>query len=169
MLILSLTAVAREPVRIRGEIAADDPMWEGTAIEFVGPTRVDAEARSVGEGVLVRGEIEARIETSCRRCLNPVQVDVRHSIDLLYEPLAAEDEDELGGEVLPLPDRGDQLDLAPAIREQMVLRIPDYVVCSESCRGLCPQCGAELNIQTCECVPESAGGAWDALKKIKFD
>ncbi len=169
MLILSLTAVAREPVRIRGEIAADDPAWEGTAFEFVGPPRVDAEARSVGEGVLVRGEIVARIKTSCRRCLNPVQVDVRDSIGLLYEPLAAKDEDELGGEVHALPDRGDRLDLTPAIREQLVLRIPDYVVCRESCRGLCPRCGAELNVQTCECVPKSAGGAWDALKNIKFD
>ncbi len=169
MLILSLTAVAREPVRIRGEIAVDDPVWEGAEIEFVGPPRVDIEARPVGEGVLVRGEIEARIRADCRRCLSPVQVDVRDSIDLLYEPLAAEDEDELGGEVLALPDRGDQLDLTPAIREQVVLKVPDYVLCSESCRGLCPQCGAELNHQSCDCVPESGGGAWDALKKIKFD
>jgi uncharacterized protein len=169
MLILSLAAVAREPVAVRGVIAVDDPVWEGSEIEFVEPVRVDAEARSVGEGVLVRGQIAARIRTACRRCLTPVEVDVRDTIELLYEPLAGEDEDELEGEVFALPDRGDQLDLAPAIREQVVLRIPDYVVCSESCRGLCPQCGIDRNTQACACVPERGNGAWDALKKIKFD
>lgn len=169
MLILSLAAVAREPVRVQGEVAVDAPVWEGTAIEFAAPVRADLEARMVGEGVLVRGEIEARITTACRRCLSPVQVEVRDTFDLLYEPLDAVDEDELEGEVLALPERGDRLDLAPAIREQVVLRVPDYVVCSESCRGLCPQCGIDRNTQTCECVPEGGSSAWDALKKIKFD
>ena len=169
MLILNLAAVAREPVEIRGQIPPDDPLWEGTAARLISPLQFDLEARWVGEGVLVRGEIETRIETACRRCLTPVEVDIRDTIDLFYEPLAADVEAELGGEVLALPDRGDKLDLAPAIREQTVLRIPDYVLCAETCRGLCPQCGAELNYQKCDCVPETGGGAWDALKKIKFD
>jgi uncharacterized protein len=169
MLNLSLTAVARGPVRIREQIDRDDPLWSDVGFALKSPLRVDLEARVVGEGVLVRGSVETEMDAGCRRCLVPVAVTVRDSVDLLFEPLSPEEAEDLSGEVYPLPERGDQLDLAPAIREQVVLRIPDYVLCSESCRGLCPQCGAELNRETCGCVPESAVNAWDALRNIKFD
>jgi uncharacterized protein len=169
MPILSLTAVARAPVQLRQEISADELHLSDTGIALDRPIRVDMEARMVGEGVLVRGDIEAEIAGECRRCLTPVSVHVRDTIDLLFEPLTGEEEVELSGEVYPLPERGDQLDLAQALREQLVLRIPNFVVCSESCRGLCPTCGAELNRTTCECVPEQEPSPWDTLKNIEFD
>jgi uncharacterized protein len=169
MLNLSLAAVARGTVRLREEISPDDPMWGEGGIGLGKPLRVDLEARSVGEGVLVRGEIEAHLDANCRRCLVPVPVYVRDTVNLLYEPLSEDEQVELGGEVYALPDRGDRLDLSDAVREQLLLRVPEYVLCSEACRGLCPYCGAELNRVTCECVADAPGSPWDALKKIKFD
>ncbi len=169
MLNLSLAAVARGPVGIREQIDADDPLWSDTGVAFKQPLRVDLEARMVGDGVLVRGSVETELDAACRRCLVAVPVTVRDSVDLLFEALSPEEQDELSGEVYALPERGDQLDLSTAIREQVVLRIPDYVLCSESCRGLCPKCGAELNREQCGCVLESPGDAWEALRKIKFD
>ena len=53
--------------------------------------------------------------------------------------------------------------LGPALREELILRVPDYVVCSESCRGLCPSCGVNLNETTCECVPEAESSPWSVL------
>jgi uncharacterized protein len=169
MPILSLAAVAREPVHLRQEIPAHFLHLEESGLELSAPVRVDLEARMVGEGVLVRGEIEAEIAGECRRCLTPVPVRIQDTVDLLFEPLSEEEEVELSGEVYPLPERGDQLELIPALREQLVLKVPDFVVCSESCRGLCPQCGTDLNRTTCECVPEAGPSSWDALKNIKFD
>lgn len=169
MLNLSLSALAREPVRLREQIPPDDPLWNDAGFRLLSPLQVDLEARSVGEGVLVRGEVEAELDSECRRCLTPVPVLIRDTVDLLFEPLSAEEEEELGGEVYSLPERGDTLDLGEAIREQLLLRVPDYVVCSEDCRGLCPQCGAELNKTTCACVPEAAPSPWEALKDVKFD
>jgi uncharacterized protein len=169
MLILSLTAVSRGAVRLREEVPPDDPLWNDLGLPLKTPLLVDVEASPVGEGVLVRGGIEVELEGGCRRCLAPVSVRVRDTVDLLYEPLSEEEEAELGGEVYALPARGDELDLGPAIREQLVLRVPAYVQCSEKCRGLCPQCGADLNDTTCECKPSSGESPWDALKKIKFD
>lgn len=169
MLNLSLTAVARGPVRLRQEILASDPLWESVGITLGEPLRVDLEATTVGEGVLIRGVIETELSAECRRCLAGVPVRIRDTVDMLFEPLAPGEAEELGGEVYSLPARGDQLDIREALREQLVLRIPDFVVCSESCRGLCPQCGAELNHTNCECVPEAPPSAWGALKDIKFD
>lgn len=169
MLNLSLTAVSRGEVRVRGAVAADDPMWTGQDPELREPLEADLTANEVGTGVLVRGRIRTRLELECRRCVASVPIEIDDEVDLLYEPLQDEDEDELAGEVYPLPTRGDELDLRPAIREQLLLRVPAFVVCREACRGLCPQCGTDLNEATCECVPDTGSDPWGALRKIKFD
>ncbi|MQA88853.1 MAG: hypothetical protein GEU90_01275 [Gemmatimonas sp.] len=169
MPILSLAAVARAPVQLRQELPAHVFQWDASGLDLRSPVRIDLEAGMVGEGVLVRGQIEADFAGECRRCLAEVRVRVRDTVDLLFEPLRGEEELELSGEVYPLPERGDRLDLVPPLRDELMLRIPDFVVCSESCRGLCPQCGAEWNRTTCECVLEAEASPWDALKDIEFD
>jgi uncharacterized protein len=170
MLNLSLTAIARGAVTVEGEIPPDDPVWEGTDLALAEPLRVELRAHSVGEGLLVRGTMRTRLRLECRRCLAPVEQEIDDEVDLLFEPMADEEEEvALSGEVYPLPPRGDQIDLRPALREQLLLRVPDYVVCDEECRGLCPQCGTDLNRATCSCVPETGPSPWDALAKLKFD
>jgi uncharacterized protein len=169
MPILSLVEVSRGETRLESEISADDPLWEGAGFDLLQPLRVELRGQMVGEGVLVRGRIHTRLGLDCRRCLLPVEVEVDDDVTLLYEPLAEEDTDELDGEVYPLPARGDALDLGPALREQLILLVPDFVVCSQACRGLCPTCGANLNETSCDCVPEAEEGPWSVLKKLKFD
>lgn len=166
---MSLTAVARGPVRLQEQVPGDDPMWEGTGFSLREPLRVDLEAAEVGEGVLVRGEFEGTVEAECRRCLTQVPVKLRDRVDMLFESLTGSETEELAGEVYPLPARGDVLDVSEAFREQVLLRMPDYVLCSEECRGLCPQCGTDLNRATCDCAPAAEPTAWEALKKIRFD
>jgi uncharacterized protein len=65
--------------------------------------------------------------------------------------------------------RGDELDLTDAVREHVVLETPALALCREDCRGLCPSCGADLNEGPCDCAPQAAPTAWDALKNVKFD
>jgi uncharacterized protein len=170
MLNLSLTAVSRGEVPVEGEVAPDDPVWEGPGLALIEPVRAELHARSVGEGVLVRGRIHTRLGLECRRCVIAVEHEVDDTVDLLFEPITDEEEEaELSGEVYPLPDRGDLIDLRPVLREQLLLRVPDHVVCDEACRGLCPQCGTDLNQTTCSCEPATQASPWDALKKLKFD
>ncbi len=166
---LSLAAVSRGEVEVRDEVAPDDPLWEGTGLELREPLRFELKAQPVGDGVLVRGRISTGLMLECRRCLKEVPTEVDARVDLLYEPLQGEEEDELGGEVYPLPPRGTELDLGPALREQLLLQVPDFVVCEEACRGLCPRCGTNLNETTCSCEPEEDESPWDALRKLKFD
>jgi uncharacterized protein len=168
MLKLNLAAIDREEVRIRQQVPADDPMWEGSDVRLVDPLEVDLAARSVGDGVLVRGRLWATVERECRRCLTGVRQTVDDTVDMLFAPIG-EDEEELGGEVYPLPARGQELDVTDAVREQFLLRAPQYALCDEACRGLCPQCGTNLNEGTCDCVSEAAPSPWDALKQVKFD
>ncbi len=168
MLKLNLSAIDRGEVHVREEVPPDDPMWEGTDLVLSAPLRLDLSARSVGEGVFVRGTLQTRVEVPCRRCLAATEREVDETVDFLFQELAEEEED-AAGEVYPLPSTGAEVDLTEAVREQLLLRVPQYVLCTEECRGLCPRCGADLNEAPCDCGPEEDVSPWDALKKIKFD
>lgn len=168
MLKVGLAALDRGEVRVREQVAPDDPMWEGAGVSLSRPLDVDLTVREVGDGVFVRGRLRTAVRLACRRCLTTVERDVDEEVDLLFETFTDEDGD-AGGEVYPLPARGDELDLREPVREQVLLRAPTFALCGEACRGLCPQCGANRNEGDCGCVPEPAPGPWDALKTVKFD
>jgi uncharacterized protein len=170
MLKLSLAAVDRDEVRIQEQVPPDDPMFEGTGVEFATPLDVDLSARSVGEdSIFVRGTLRTTVRQPCRRCLSPVELKIDETVDFLFAD-ASEEGDDVDGEVYTIPARGgDELDLTDAVREQVLLNVPQFALCGEECRGLCPTCGANLNEGACECVPEAAPSPWDALKKIKLD
>ena len=168
MLNVSLTALDRGEVRVREQVSPDDPMWEGSGVTLAGPLDVDLTARQVGDGVFVRGRLRTTVRQACRRCLASVEQPVDDTVDMLFDTLG-EDEEEAGGEVYPLPARGDTLDLRDAVREQLLLRAPEFVLCREECRWLCPTCGTDLNQGECDCAPVKAESPWDALKNVTFD
>jgi uncharacterized protein len=170
MLHLSLAAVDRGEVALREEVPPDHPMWTESGVELARPLQVELTAREVGDGVLVRGTLRTAVRHACRRCLEPVQHEVDEHVDLFFAaPMEGEDEGADDGEVYPLPPRGDLLDLTDAVREQVVLAAPEFALCREECRGLCPTCGTDLNQGACDCVPEAAPTPWDALKNVTFD
>jgi uncharacterized protein len=168
MLKVSLSALDRGEVRVREQVARDDPMWEGSALTLAAPLDVDLTARQVGDGVFVRGRLRTTVRQACRRCLVSVEQPVDDIVDMLFDTLG-EDEEEASGEIYPLPPRGDELDLREAVREQLLLRAPEFALCKEECRGLCPSCGTDLNQDACDCVPLQAESPWGALKNVKFD
>jgi uncharacterized protein len=168
MLHLSLAAVDRGEVTLREEVPAEHPMWTGAGVELAKPLEVDLSANDVGDGVLVRGTLRGAVRLECRRCLQPVEHEIDEHVDLFFAPPMEGEEEGDDGEVYPLP-RGDELDLTDAVREQVVLAAPEFALCSEACRGLCPTCGADLNQGACDCAPERPASPWDALKDVTFD
>jgi len=91
-----------------------------------------------------------------------VQVPVAADVGALFteDAEAADDPD-----AYPLPPRAIEIDLRPAVREELALAVPAYVVCREDCRGLCPQCGNDLNAGPC-CDP-APDPRWRALADLK--
>jgi uncharacterized protein len=111
---------------------------QGSPIEF------DLRLESVVEGVLVTGTAEAGLAGQCVRCLEDLTEDVVIDFQELYvypgnEPDDAEDEDEVSRL------EGELLDLEPVLRDAVVLDLPFQPLCRPECRGLCPECGADLN------------------------
>jgi uncharacterized protein len=63
--------------------------------------------------------------------------------------------------------RAPKLDLSEPVREEVVLAIDPYVVCDPECKGLCPRCGANLNVEVCGCSFDEPDPRWDALRALK--
>jgi uncharacterized protein len=115
--------------------------------------------------------VKAHLEFSCARCLEPVIDDVDKSFDLIYRPLGvdrradevaiSEAETEIGYY------QGEGLLLEDALREQVLLATPVRALCREDCKGLCPQCGRNLNVEQCNCEQHLSDPRWDALSEIK--
>ncbi|HSH45000.1 MAG TPA: DUF177 domain-containing protein, partial [Longimicrobiales bacterium] len=129
MLAVNLTRLHREGrVRVDAEVPPDAAFWEDLDVEPGGPLEVRLEAQQAGPDVVVRGELHGVFGMTCRRCLKPVEVEIDEEMAVLYRAGGTE-EGEAGGDVLPLPERGDELDLTGPVREQVLLAVPRYVYC----------------------------------------
>jgi uncharacterized protein len=103
------------------------------------------------------GHAAATLELPCSRCLEWDQLPVDIAFDLTYLPQAAnagEGELEVAEDDLETAFyEHQQIDLAQLLREQFYLAIPMKPLCTPECRGLCPACGINRNLATCECQP----------------
>ena len=168
MLIVDLGRLEREGrVRVRKDIEPDDPIWSDLEFRFSEPVRVDLEAQQVLRDVLVQGTVKTTVYHECRRCLEPVSVPIAEDVSMFFQAGVPEEQAE-AEEVYALPERGD-LDLSQAVREQVALAVPRFVLCREDCRGLCPTCGTNLNESSCDCVVEEIDDRWAALRRINFE
>jgi uncharacterized protein len=124
------------------------------------------------EDIRLVGKLATSIETACARCLEPVKSDIQREFDLLYRPQGTD----AGHEELSVTQAeaeigyysGDGLELDDVLREQVLLSVPLRMLCTEQCKGLCPHCGKNLNVEVCSCESRPADPRWDALKDLKI-
>ncbi len=119
---------------------------------------IDALAESLVEGIQLSGRVSGRLELRCRRCLD----DVRRPFSFaLRELFAAGPADE---EAYPIEDG--LIDLEPMLRDAVLLELPLNPVCREACRGLCAQCGQNLNQADCGHRAEEIDARWEPLRRF---
>lgn len=146
--------------------AEGEPDWNEQDSRLAGRTELDVQAVRASEKVRLVGHIKATVEFECDRCLKPLSVVVDQGFDLLYvPPLGIAEEHELGEDDLSIAFyQGGEIDIDDLVREQIELAIPMARLCGSECRGLCPQCGANLNNFDCACKIEQTDPRWGALK-----
>ena len=130
---------------------------------------------------LFTGTLTGGYERPCDRCLEPARETVEFEVTWLFEPgvqrAAPEGADDVADEDALEEDEagrrarffeGNEIDLAPHVWEEMILAAPSKYYCSEDCRGLCPQCGMNLNQGACSCASEeeTSGSGLAGLKDM---
>lgn len=127
------------------------------------PVRVEIAQSASGWHFRLR--TEADVVGPCWRCLSEARialtVDVRDFAAFGRDSSTPYDED-LDCEYLD----GDALDVVTMARDALLDLLPAAILCRESCAGLCPTCGADLNAGGCECPPPPTDNRWEALRAL---
>src|SRR5438477_10504372 len=130
MLRVDLRELARGgALEARGELAQDDPVLEGLDVSLLEPVVVGGRLQSIGEGRFYwQGTARTAVEGECRRCLTPLTTPLRLEIGALFthDPDARDDPDSYA----VAPD-ATEIDVTLAVREELVLAAPRFVVCRD--------------------------------------
>jgi uncharacterized protein len=170
---LDIKDLAVRKQMIRKSYAPGSIDYQTAEMKQVDPLEVNATAELLEGQIRVAGEIETKVELVCARCLEPVVDEVHRSCVLVFSPLPKgekpeearlkEDNAEIGF------FEGEGLFLADVLREQVLLALPMKVICRSDCRGLCPNCGANLNHEECRCETHAADPRLAPLARLKQD
>ncbi|MEI8049913.1 MAG: DUF177 domain-containing protein [Actinomycetes bacterium] len=112
---------------------------EGDDVSF------DGVLECIPNGLVVRGAVTGRWRGLCRRCATKVGGPLEVTIRERYQEGASPEDDEA------YPLEGEMVDLGPAVRDAIVLELPLAPLCSEDCKGICIECGADRNSTDCGC------------------
>ncbi|HSS11583.1 MAG TPA: DUF177 domain-containing protein [Acidimicrobiales bacterium] len=154
----------RRPEHRRGPIRG--LVITGSHVTTGGLVDVDVVLDPIDGGIAVAGTVSAPWVGECRRCLGEVVGEVAVQVHELYEPHHRSD---------PTPETeeetylltGDTVDLEPLAREAVLLNLPQAPLCRSGCAGLCPSCGADLNVGPCGCPPAGVDPRWVALDALR--
>jgi uncharacterized protein len=161
----------------RGEADRISKTWDPAAFSLQGedfrikaPVELSADVRKDAQKVRLVGRVRTTLETNCGRCLEPFDIPVDASFDLLFLPQAdttpsgeAEVQD---ADVGVSYYRDDTIDLGEVMREQFFLAMPMKPLCRADCQGLCPVCGINRNRESCECRTEWVDPRLAGLQKF---
>ena len=149
----------------------DPSQFEGRSQQFRVLAPVDLQVKIHKDQARFRlvGTVATVLELTCSRCLEPFQLPVSSTFDLRYLPQSANvgDERELtGDEFSESFYRDDVIDLGQLMEEQFYLALPMKPLCRPDCKGLCSQCGTNLNVATCDCQVRWEDPRLAALKAL---
>ena len=150
MIRIETTQIGENGYAVSGEEPGDLLELEHDPVaRSAGPIRYDLTVELAGQELVVRGQAEARLTLRCSRCAQFFSTTARVSSFLhAYE----------------WAEHPEFLDVSADVREDLLLEIPGFPVCRDGCKGLCAQCGQDLNEGPCGCRPPEGGPSrWSAL------
>lgn len=153
-MIIEIPKLPEDGAHFAGEVPATILGIDDEAdIRTLSPVFYDLFVQLVSHRLVVQGRLSAELEVECSRCTDFFSTTLEDSSFLrAYE----------------LPEGAEKVDLTEDLREAVLLQIPGFPVCKPDCKGLCPQCGQDLNKGTCSCRPHEVGSQWDALNGLEI-
>jgi len=158
----NLASLLGEPVGSKMSFDIDEAqqrLAEDLRVDFV---RGTVEFTRTNRGIFVRGQLHSQTQLECARCLETFSqpLDFHLEVQFGLPPIKPQEET-----IFPIGVKG-ILDLTEALREQILLELPMRPLCKPDCRGLCVECGKNLNEGTCDCVKETIDPRLVRLKDL---
>jgi uncharacterized protein len=143
------------------------------ACSFIGPVRGQVSAVREYDHLRVFGNVAVAVTLTCSRCLVSYETQIGSNFTIFFRKGSMgletdEEETELNDrELVSATYSGDEIDLTHEIEEQVAMEVPFKPLCSETCKGLCPKCGNDLNQGDCSCGRDDVNFKFSALKDFK--
>lgn len=127
----------------------DNIDYHGDVLKMIKPVSVMGSLYNVGTKTFLTCQLETELEVHCSRCLKPFVYQLRSNINVeLIEEDEIINEDDID-DIISYNDN--IIDFNEIIREQIIMNLPMKMICSEGCKGLCKNCGMDLNNEVCRC------------------
>ena len=141
-------------------------------LRLIEPVKAEGRIRRNGQEVELRGKLRTKIAIPCGRCLKSVELPIEVDFAERFAPAVSwkdEEQHELSEDDLNLAAfDGEAIELDDLVREEIILALPGHVLCDETCKGLCPACGADRNAGSCDCTSKQIDSRWEKLKDLQF-
>lgn len=173
--LISLQELQLHSVKFNVDIPAGEIEYDGRSKQ-VSALHAEGEAKlisnTLGE-IRIHGRLNVDMEAPCDRCLETAHHSMDKTFDLLYcpsEQLEGGGEEEINeGDSEVAYYHGNRLDLSDILREVVLLAMPMQLVCSASCKGICPSCGQNRNLQECGCRAAAVDDRWSKLRTLRSE
>ncbi|HEX6728068.1 MAG TPA: DUF177 domain-containing protein [Nitrospira sp.] len=178
--------ITEEGLSLSGDLTGEEVGLTDADVSIRGTVAVGLDLRAIERTIYVTGVVEGTAVRQCVRCLKDFDDPLAFSLRVAYEWEAkttvtpAKRDNVLKKKMTTDPEveekeqnddlyhfSGDHLDLAPMLREQLILASPMHPLCSEECLGLCARCGKDLNEGPCRCGEEPTGSPFEVLRTMK--
>jgi len=140
---------------------------------FSGQVRGQVSAMREYDHVRVAGTVTVPVTLTCSRCLASYETPIGSNFTIFFRkgaPGVETDEEEVElneQDLVSATYSGDEIDLTHEIEEQISMEVPFKPLCRETCKGLCPACGKDLNQGECSCGRDEVNLKFSALKNFK--
>ncbi len=166
----NVAQLLREPVGQMRHYHIDEVTTVIAGCEYGCAVKGETELLRTDRGILVRGTLDTVIKCVCGRCLEVFDCPLHFEIAEEFFPTV----DVVTGLPLKVPEEDNPftidakhiLDLSEAVRQYALLALPMKLVCRPDCAGLCPNCGANLNLEHCRCSAPASDPRWAELNRL---
>ena len=137
--------------------------------EFSGPIYVNLKAvkEKIGR-VWIEGDIEAIAIFQCDRCLDTIKDEIIADVNLLIRRKAPQEEEEKEkNDYTIIEADSSEVDITKYLKDSILLSLPYKKLCSPDCKGICPECGVNLNKEDCDCGKKNVDPRLEQLKNLK--
>jgi uncharacterized protein len=133
---------------------------------FTGNLTAEVELNKVHNQIVLNVSVNVTARFECDRCNRTFDQELNPYYQIVYL-FGDEPDDNEDINIIYLSPDADKINIAPEVRDYVLLSVPMKKLCAEECKGLCPKCGKDLNQDTCECESGEVDSRWLPLQELK--
>ena len=127
---------------------------------------IQVQVTTIGDDLLFNLTVKGQGIFECDRCCDVFQKEIEGDLKIVYTFDSAKAQGVEDDEIQLLPPGTSEIELTQDVVDALLLAVPVKKLCREQCKGLCPQCGVNLNEKTCNCRKMDIDPRWEALRNL---